>query len=232
MKLNCLVVDDEQLARELLAEYISKVPFLELKGLVKNPVEVAEILEGETIDILFLDIQMPDITGIELLKTLTHKPVVIFTTAYSEYALEGYELDVLDYLVKPFSFERFMKSVNKAVELIKLKQKSAIPVSGQEYISIHADHKIYSIRLDDILYIEGLREYVSYYTSEKRIVTLASLKNLEETLPESMFMRIHKSYIIPVRKVKAVEGNMIDLGIKKIPIGRSYRDKVFKVFSV
>ncbi|MGD9328266.1 MAG: LytTR family DNA-binding domain-containing protein [Cyclobacteriaceae bacterium] len=232
MKLSCLVVDDEQLARELLEQYISKVPFLELKGLVKNPLEVFEYLEKDTVDIIFLDIQMPDLSGIDLLKSMSSKPIVIFTTAYSEYAIESYELNALDYLVKPFSFERFMKSVNKAVELIKLKQNSAIPVSGQEYISIHADHKIYRIRLDDILYIEGLREYVSYYTSEKRIVTLASLKNLEETLPESMFMRIHKSYIIPVRKVKAVEGNMIDLGIKKIPIGRSYRDKVFKVFSV
>lgn len=231
MKLNCLVVDDEQLARELLADYISKVPFLELKGLVKNPVEVAEILEGETIDILFLDIQMPDITGIELLKTLTHKPMVIFTTAYSEYALEGYELDVLDYLVKPFSFERFLRAVNKAAEMVKLKQSPGQSSSDQEYISINADHKIYRVRLDEILYIEGLREYVSYYTPGKRIITLASLKNLEESLPGNKFIRVHKSYIVPVDKVKALEGNMLDIGIKKIPIGRSYREKVFKIFN-
>jgi len=231
MKLNCLVVDDEQLARELLAEYISKVPFLELKGLVKNPVEVAEILEQETIDIIFLDIQMPDITGIDLLKTLTHKPVVIFTTAYSEYALEGYELDVLDYLVKPFSFERFLKAVNKATEIIKLKQGSGHSISDQEYITINADHKIYRVKLDDILYIEGLREYISYYTSGKRIITLASLKNLEETLPADKFLRVHKSYIVPVNKVVAIEGNMLDIGVKKIPVGRSYREKVFKVFT-
>jgi len=231
MKLNCLVVDDEQLARELLAEYISKVPFLELKGLVKNPIEVAEILEGETIDILFLDIQMPDITGIELLKTLTHKPLIIFTTAYSEYALEGYDLDVLDYLVKPFSFERFLRAVNKAAEMVKLKQNRGQSSSDKEYISISADHKIYRVRLDEILYIEGLREYVSYYTPGKRIITLASLKNLEESLPGEKFIRVHKSYIVPVEKVIALEGNMLDIGIKKIPIGRSYREKVFRIFN-
>ncbi len=202
MKLTCLVVDDEQLVTELLEQYISKVPFLELKGLVKNPLEVVEYMEKDTLDIILPDIQMPDLNGIDLLKTMSSRPIVIFTTAYSEYAIESYELDALDYLVKPFSFERFMKSINKAVELFKLKQNSENPVSGQEYISIHADHKIYRIRLDDILYIEGLREYVSYYTSKKRIITLASLKNLEESLPDSMFMRIHKSYIIPVQKLK------------------------------
>jgi len=231
MKLNCLVVDDEQLARELLGEYISKVPFLDLKGLVKNPIEVTEILEKEAIDIIFLDIQMPDLTGIELLKTMTHKPVVIFTTAYSEYAIEGYELDVLDYLVKPFSFERFLKAVNKALDIVKLKQNAGSPASDPEYISINADHKIYRVRIDEILYIEGLREYVSYYTPGKRIITLASLKNLEETLPDNKFIRIHKSYIVPIDKVIALEGNMLDIGVKKIPIGRSYREKVYKIFS-
>jgi DNA-binding LytR/AlgR family response regulator len=231
MKLTCLVVDDEQLARELLKEYIAKVPFLELKGLLRNPVEVAEVLDKEHVDILFLDIQMPDLTGIDLLKTLTHKPVVIFTTAYSEYAIESYELDVLDYLVKPFSFERFMKAVNKASDLIRLKQNADTVHAENEYLSIHADHKIYRVRVEDILYIEGLREYVSYYTSDQRIITLASLRKLEESLPKNKFIRIHKSYIVPVDKVKAVEGNMLDIGIKKIPIGRSYRDKVFKVFS-
>jgi DNA-binding LytR/AlgR family response regulator len=231
MKLNCLVVDDEQLARELLAEYISKVPFLDLKGSVKNPVEVTEILEQESIDLLFLDIQMPDITGIELLKTLTHKPVVIFTTAYSEYAIEGYELDVLDYLVKPFSFERFLKAVNKAAEMVKLKRRTEKAQSEPGYISINADHKIYRVRMDEILYIEGLREYVSYYTPQKRIITLASLKHLEESLPGNKFIRVHKSYIVPVDKVVAIEGNMLDVGVKKIPIGRSYRDKVFQYFS-
>jgi DNA-binding LytR/AlgR family response regulator len=231
MKLNCLVVDDEQLARELLGDYISKVPFLDLKGSVKNPVEVAGILESVSIDIIFLDIQMPDITGIELLKTLNQKPVVVFTTAYSEYAIEGYELDVLDYLVKPFSFERFLKAVNKAAEMVRLKRNTESPPVDPEYISINADHKIYRVRIDEILYIEGLREYVSYYTPAKRIITLASLKNLEESLPAKKFLRVHKSYIVPIDKVKALEGNMLDIGVKKIPIGRSYREEVFKIFA-
>jgi len=231
MKLNCLVVDDEQLARELLGEYISRVPFLELRGSVKNPLEVTGILEKEDIDIMFLDIQMPEFTGIELLKTMAYRPLVIFTTAYSEYAIESYEMDVLDYLVKPFSFERFMKSVNKAADLIKLRNKAVSAHNDPETISIYADHKIYRVRLDDILYVEGLKEYVSFYTSDKRIIALASLKNLEESLPKNRFIRVHKSYIVPVDKVRWVEGNMLDIGIKKIPIGRSYRDKVFQIFS-
>ena len=166
-----------------------------------------------------------------MLKTITQKPIVIFTTAYSEYAIESYELDVLDYLVKPFSFERFLKSVNKAAELVSLKHNIDSPHTGPEYISVNADHKIYRVRLGDILYIEGLREYVSYYTSEKRIIALASLKSLEATLPKNRFVRVHKSYIIPIDKVKAIEGNMLDIGIKKIPIGRSYREKVFGMFN-
>lgn len=231
MKLNCLVVDDEQLARELLAEYISKVPSLKLHGLIKNPLNVTEILKEHRIDIIFLDIQMPDLSGIDLLKAMTMKPIVILTTAYPEYALESYELDVLDYLVKPFSFERFLKAVNKASDLVALRNRSRGQESDTGYIAVHADHRIYRIRLDDILYIEGLREYVSYYIPEKRIVTLASLKSLEETLPHDKFIRVHKSYIVPVQRVKTMEGNMLDIGIKKIPVGRSYREKVMELFS-
>jgi DNA-binding LytR/AlgR family response regulator len=140
-------------------------------------------------------------------------------------------MDVLDYLVKPFSFERFMKSVNKAADLIKLRNKAVSTHDDPEYISIHADYKIYRVFVDDIQYIEGLKEYVSFYTADKRIITLASLKNLEESLPKNRFIRVHKSYIVPVNKVRWVEGNMLDIGTKKIPIGRSYRDKVLQIFS-
>jgi DNA-binding LytR/AlgR family response regulator len=233
MNFTCLIVDDEQLARTLLQDFVSKVPQLELKGMCKNPLEASQVMQQEHIDILFLDIQMPELTGVEFLKTLKHRPVTIFTTAYSEYALEGYELDVIDYLVKPFAFERFVKAVNKAMEYINLKREAttepgARKSEGDEYILLHADHKIYKVRLDEILYIEGLKEYVSYYTPEKRIIVLQSLKSIEESLPSDKFIRIHRSYIVPIEKIKTLDGNQVQIGNKLIPIGRSYRDEVLR----
>lgn len=229
MNYKCLVVDDEELARRLLSEYIEKVSFLELAGECKDPLEAIGFLEKENVDILFLDIQMPELTGIEFLRSMTRKPVVILTTAYSEYALESYELDVTDYLVKPFSLERFLAAVNKAKDLLELR-KSAIghKLEKKNYISVYADHKIYRLKLDDILYIEGLKEYVSYFTPDKRIIALESLKNLEENLPKDKFIRIHKSYIVPIEKIRSIEGNQVEIGNKKIPIGRSYKDEVMK----
>jgi len=229
MSYTCLIVDDEQLARQLLEEFVSKVPTLELKGMCKNPLEAMEILKEENIDILFLDIQMPELTGVEFVKTLVHKPAIIFTTAYSEYALEGYQLDILDYLVKPFPFDRFIKAVNKATEFIDLKRNSSNAKTGNsDYLLLHADHKIYKVNLDDIEYIEGLKEYVSYYTKEKRIIVLQSLKSIEESLPPKRFIRVHRSYIVPIEKIKTLDGNQVQIGGKLIPIGRSYKDDVLK----
>ena len=227
MNFTCLIVDDEQLARTLLEGFVSKIPQLELKGMCKNPLEASQVMLQEQIDILFLDIQMPELTGVEFLKTLKHRPVTIFTTAYSEYALEGYELEVIDYLVKPFAFERFLKAANKAMDYVKLQREAAAPASQKEtvedHVLLHADHKIYKVRLDEIQYIEGLKEYVSYYTPEKRIIVLQSLKSIEETLPSDKFIRIHRSYIVPIEKIKTLDGNQVQIGDKLIPIGRSYR---------
>ncbi|NJN26237.1 MAG: response regulator transcription factor [Cyclobacteriaceae bacterium] len=236
MKYSCLIVDDEQLARLLMQDYVSKVPHLELRGLCKNPLEAMAVLQSETIDIMFLDIQMPELTGVEFLRTLKTKPAIIFTTAYSEYALEGYQLDVTDYLVKPFPFERFAKAVNKAIEVIDLKNAAKThdlnKGKASETILLHADHKIYKIRLDDINYIEGLKEYVSYFTRDKRIIVLQSLKTIEETLPSDRFIRVHRSYIVPIDKIKTLDGNQVQIGDKFIPIGRSYKDEVMRrVFS-
>ncbi len=228
MTYTCLIVDDEQLARKLMTEYISKVPQLDLKGTCKNPLEALEHLNNDPVDILFLDIQMPDLTGIELIKSLPTKPVTVFTTAYSEYALEGYQLDVIDYLVKPFSFDRFVQAVNKATELVKLKKNAGVTDANNKTISLYSDHKIYKVPLDDIEYIEGLKEYVSYYTHDQRIIVLQSLKHIEEILPENEFMRVHKSYIVSVSKVKSLTGNQLQIGKKLIPIGRSYREEVIK----
>lgn len=228
---SCLIVDDEQLARKLLEEFVQKVPGLELKGSCKNPLEAMDILQNENIDILLLDIQMPELTGVEFLKTLKNKPTTIFTTAYSEYAVEGYQLDVIDYLVKPFSLDRFIQAINKAIGQIELKKKAELKGDDQglkEFLLLHADHKIYKVRLEDIQYIEGLKEYVSYYTKEKRIIVLQSLKSIEESLPNDQFIRIHRSYIVPIDKIKSLDGNQVQIGDKLIPIGRSYKDEVMK----
>ena len=232
MKYTCLIVDDEQLARRLLKDFVAKVPMLELKGMCKNPLEAMDILQTEHIDIMFLDIQMPELTGIEFIKSMSHKPAIIFTTAYSEYALEGYQLDVIDYLVKPFPLDRFIKAVNKATDYIDLQRnagkKNDLESMDSNYILLHADHKIYKVNLDDILYIEGLKEYVSYFTKEKRIIVLQSLKSIEESLPSNKFIRVHRSYIVPINRIKTLDGNQVQIGEKLIPIGRSYKEEVLK----
>lgn len=227
MKVKCIVIDDEELARLLLQEYIAKIPNLELAGSFSTPLEALEIMQKETIDLVLLDIQMPDLTGIQFLKTLAHRPAIIFTTAYPEYALEGFELDVVDYMVKPFTFERFLHGINKALKTIRGGQtKNEV---NEDFLIVYADHKIYRIELSSILYIEGLREYVSYYTSDgKRIIALESLKKLEEILPKNRFIRTHRSYIVPINLIKVIEGNNVLINGKQIPIGVSFREQVLK----
>ncbi len=234
MKRTCMVVDDEVLAITLLKKYIENIPALTLVASTTDPIKAVELLKEEPVDILFLDIQMPGLTGLEVLAALPQKPVVVFTTAYSEYALESYRLDVTDYLLKPFSPERFREAADKALKLIELKEK-ALNKAGEismhtekEYIIVKADHKLYKIKFGDIRFIEGLKEYVSFYTKEQRIIALESLKNLESLLPEQQFLRVHKSYIVAINEVKALEGNLLDIGDKKIPIGKTYRQEAVK----
>ncbi len=240
MTIRCAIIDDEYLARQYIADYVQKVPFLELKGEFNSPLKAIDLIKAGKIDLLFLDIQMPDITGLDFLKTLDKKPYVIITTAYKEYALEGYELNVSDYLLKPFSFERFLKAVNKVLE-----QKEKAPGTGtqlsddqpettlhDDYIVIRADRKHYKVNYEDLIYIEGRKAYVTFYTSSKRITALASLKDLEEKLPEKQFIRIHKSYIVSVKKIDLLEGNQIEIGSKKLPIGKSYKKGVDNLFGL
>jgi DNA-binding LytR/AlgR family response regulator len=233
MNYKCLIVDDEYPALALLEDYIHKVPGLELVGKCENATETLAALQAQEIDLLFLDIQMPDLTGVELLRSLHHAPQVIFTTAYANYALEGFALDVTDYLLKPFSFERFLKAVNKSIDQLKLKKtaQSNQPDTNKDHFFVRADHKTMKINVADILYVEGLREYVSIYTKEKRIITLEAMKKMELILPTNQFMRVHKSYIVALEKVDALSGNMLELKGKQIPIGRMYRDKVEGFFS-
>lgn len=228
MSINCLAIDDEPLALDVIEEYVNKVPFLNLIGKFTDPVEATAELHKGSIDLIFLDIQMPDLTGLEFLNTLERKPAVIFTTAYDEYALESYDFNTIDYLLKPISFDRFMKAVNKAQELLS----SGADAAENKFIFIKSDYKIHKIATDDIAYIEGYKDYVRIYTPEKRFVTRESMKNMEALLSKDRFLRIHRSYIISIDKFSAIEGNMIILGEEKLPIGKSYKEQVMKYFSL
>jgi DNA-binding LytR/AlgR family response regulator len=227
MKTRCLVIDDEELARTLLENYIGRLPNLELVGQCKDPMEAIQIMQEEPIDLLFLDIQMPGLTGIEFLRSLKQKPLVIFTTAYPDYAIEGYSLDVIDYLLKPFGFDRFVQAVNKASEMMQLKSAATnTPTDAKDFILVKAEHRIHRIKYDDINFIQSMREYVAYYTPSGRILSLNSLKSLETELPADRFIRIHKSYIVAIEKVSVLEGNLVHIGKEKLPIGASYREEV------
>lgn len=235
---SCIIIDDEELGRSLLENFIGRVHYLELLGVFSNPLEALSSIRAEAVDLIFLDIQMPEMTGIEFLKTLSSLPAVIFTTAYDHYALEGYALSVTDYLLKPFSFTRFLQAVNKATEIVELRRKAKQEMAPIEkanthtpidFLLINADHKVYRLYLKDILYIQSMKEYVVYFTSQEKIMALGSLKGLEEKLPASDFIRIHKSYIVAKSKVKSLVGNQLDIGKITLPIGGSYRDKVINV---
>jgi len=198
--------------------------------------EAMDVLNSENVDLIFLDIQMPGLTGIEFLKTLRKKPMVIFTTAYPEYALEGYSLDVIDYLLKPITFERFVQSVNKASELFKLKNNNGdktpyapdVTTRSENHIQIKSGSKTYRIKTSEIFYIEGLREYVTYVLENQKIISLESLRNLELNLPANQFLRVHKSFIINKEKVESLEGNQVEIKGRRIPIGKSYKEAVIK----
>jgi DNA-binding LytR/AlgR family response regulator len=223
MKLTCAIIDDEYLARQYLRDYIERLPFLELAGDYNSPLLIMDELKKNAIDILFLDIQMPDITGIDFLKILNPQPYIVLTTAYKEYALEGYEHNVIDYLLKPFSFDRFLKAINKVVDRVEKER------TGRTFMTIRADRKLYKINYDNLIYIEGQRAYVTFHTTQKKITALISMKELEEKLPGDQFIRIHKCFIVSIRYLESLEGNMIDICGTKLPVGSSYRDQVEKV---
>lgn len=241
MKIRCLVIDDEHLAREYIKNYISKIPELELIGDFNSPLKATELIKKGEVDLLFIDIQMPDITGVDFVRSLSHAPEVIFTTAYQEYALEGFNLSAIDYLLKPFSFERFFQAVNKVIDKLKSKsvseEQQQLPEQAETnyadtYLTIRADRKFYKINFDDIKYIEGQKAYVTFHTTKKRITALASLKELEEALPAKQFIRIHKSYIVAIREIQSLEGNIIEVDNAKLPVGKMHKEDVLKVFGV
>lgn len=234
MTLTCIILEDEPLARSLMETYVGKVPHLQLINSFSDPLLALDYLREHSVDILFSDIQMPEITGITLLKLLKKKPLIILTTAYSEYALEGYELEVFDYLLKPISFERFLKSVEKATARLttaEVKKDNDLPMvaanSGNEFIFIKDGTKMVKVRLNEIKYIEGLKDYVSIYTTDKKIVSLQTLKSLESQLPQNQFIRVHNSYIIAFDAIDTVDKEKILIGKNYIPISDSYK-KAFR----
>ncbi len=235
-KIKCLIVDDEELARNLVENYIKRLSHLEVVAKCANPLDAMQVLQKDHVEILFLDIQMPELTGIEFLKTLTQKPLIIFTTAYKEYALESYEYDVVDYLLKPFRFERFLQAINKASNLLKKETTEITTIASvseksiptKDYILVKSEFKVFRIFYKDILYIESMKEYVAYHTASGRTLSLGSLKKLQTELPSQQFIRIHKSYIANINRIAALEGNMVHIGDKKLPIGASYKEEVMK----
>lgn len=232
--MNCLIVDDEYMARLLLEEYVRKLPSLTLTGSCTNALEAFHLLQNHSVDLLFLDIQMPYLTGLEFVQTLRNKPAIVFTTAYAEHAVEGFRLDAVDYLLKPFSFERFVQAVNKAIDFVSFHRQpdSKQPSSGSpvtDHFFVKSDGKLVKICFADILYIEGLKEYVSIYTADnQRIITLQSIKNLETLLPEGAYLRIHKSYIISLARIDAIVGNQVEIRKKPLPIGATYKEELMK----
>ena len=227
MKINCIIVDDEPVARKLLEEYIQDVDFLELKGKAENPLKANTLLDNNEIDLMFLDINMPKLSGIEFLRTSKELPPTILTTAYAEYAVEGFELSVLDYLVKPFSFERFFKAVNKAKDYYELKTKQPGSIHNN-YFFVKCDGKIEKIFYDELLFIEAMLNYVILHTESRKMIVYLTVKSIAEQLPADKFLKIHKSYIVNTSKIKNIEGNEINLGSAKVTISQSLQDSVMK----
>lgn len=231
-----IIVDDEPLALDVMETYIEKLPSLELVARCENAIQAFDILSKEEVDIMFLDIQMPQLTGIDFLKSLSNPPLVIFTTAYPNYAIEGYELNVIDYLLKPISFERFMKAVNKAMAQLELQNDNAVATTSEvesedkaDFIFVKADKKLIKINYADILYIEGLKDYVIIKMPTSRVITLQTMKSLEAKLPSTIFKRIHRSYIVNLDKISAVIGNMVEIEKKHLPIGKNYREELLNI---
>jgi two-component system response regulator LytT len=223
-----IAIDDEPLALQLITGYISRTPFLELVGSFNNPLDAIEFLSQETVDLIFLDIQMPDLTGLDFIRTLQHKPKIIFATAFAKFALEGFKLEVTDYLLKPFNYEEFLVSVGKAKNLIDLEQKAMNKVeANSEFLFLKSEYKIRRINFNDIRYIEGLKDYVKVYTvqEEKPVLSLTSMKTIESKLPPEKFMRVHRSFIVNLEKITTIERNRIVFGKVYIPVSDQYKDK-------
>ena len=226
--LRCVAIDDEPLALELLEDNISKVPFLQLVASCENALEAMKILQEQPVDLVFLDIQMPGLTGLQFIQSLSQKPMFILITAYEKYALEGFNLDVVDYLVKPVSLDRFVKACNKALELHQLKNRgnSAPSSPSQDYIFVNSDYSLLKIVIAEIDWVEGFKDYIKIHlrNTNNPVVTRMSMKTIEDLLPASRFIRIHKSYIVSIAAITAIRKNSVFLGRLELTVGDNYRD--------
>lgn len=223
MMINCIIIDDEPLARNLLEEYVEKVPYLNLIGSFSSGLKALDILKTQRVDLLFLDIQMPEINGITFLKSLQHSPNVIFTTAYAEFALEGFELDATDYLLKPFDFPRFLKAVEKITTPKSPAKSGTTSKEIRDFIFVKDGHSLVKVTLADIIYIKGEKDYVQIVAGTKKIMSLLTLKELSKTLPSHIFSRIHNSYIVNLSRIHTIEHNQVTLEEMKLPIGSTYK---------
>ena len=230
MIIKCIIVEDEPIARNILKQYIGRDTRLQLTGNFKSPVEGLQHIQNEPTDLVFLDIKMPEISGIELLKSLTSPPTVIFTTAFREYAADGFDLNAIDYLVKPFSFERFLQAINKVAESSKYSRKKNDAEEGVTVSSVFIKDgtKLIQIDIEEILFVEALREYIKIVTPRKKYLVHQSMKSLELKLPPNNFIRIHKSYIVAINKINSIEGNTITIADHTLPISRQQKDEILE----
>jgi len=230
MKLKCLIVDDEPIARKLLEEYVSDIDFLELQGKVENPIKAAAFLKGNSVDLIFLDVNMPQVSGIDFLRTNSVKPMTIMTTAYTEYAIDSFDLNVMDYLVKPFSFERFRKACNKAKDLFSLQHRKndTFFEPHKSYFFVKCDRRIEKIFYDELLYVEAMQNYVVLHTENKKFIVYLTIKSIVEQLPPQIFLKIHKSTIVNVDKIKSILGNEISVGKSKLLISKTLHETVLQ----
>jgi DNA-binding LytR/AlgR family response regulator len=228
MKLNCLIIDDEPLARKGISEYVREIDFLHVSGECGSAAEAASVIAKQPVDLLLLDIHMPRLTGIDFLKTLTHPPMAIITTAYSEYALEGYSLDVIDYLVKPIPFDRFLKAVHKAFDFHQLRRRETQAAATADYFFVKSNGKFERVAFNDILYVESMQNYVLIHLPGQKLIVYMTLAGLEAQLPPRRFMKVHKSFIVAVEQVRSIENNDIIIGQSRIPISRTLKDEVLK----
>jgi DNA-binding LytR/AlgR family response regulator len=226
--ISCLIVDDEPVALDILESYVRKTPFLELRGRCNGVVEALQQMQHQSIDLLFLDIQMPDVNGIEFSRTLSDKVKVIFTTAFEQYALEGFKVNALDYLLKPFNYQEFLKAAMKAKTWFELVESKAVsPAVIKDSLLVNSDYKLVKINLKDVLYFEGLKDYIKIYQEgiARPVMTLMTLKSLEEQLPAEQFMRVHRSYIVNLDRINAIERSAILIDKASIPIADKYKDQ-------
>ncbi|MBW4890385.1 LytTR family DNA-binding domain-containing protein [Mucilaginibacter sp. HMF5004] len=224
MTLNCIIIDDEPIARKLLQEYIEETDFLKLVGTAENPLKATNLISELDVDLIFLDVNMPKMNGFQFLRSAPYLPMVIMTTAYGQYALDGFEMAVVDYLVKPFSLNRFIKAGNRALQLKTLKQRP--PANANDSFFVKSDGKIERVVYSELVYIEAMANYVTLYTINKKLVVYLTIKGIQEKLPADQFIQVHKSHIVNLDKISSIEGNILNLGIAKVSMGQSFYDDV------